>query len=71
VAVTLLSGSKNYAIQRPEWWKFEKSLSESKIFIPNESVDEGLIFLRKEGGLEEFLHTKTWEVIYMGRTTED
>ena len=31
----ILSGSKNYAIQRPEWWKFEKSLSESKIFIPN------------------------------------
>ena len=72
VAVAVLSGSeKKYAIYHPEWWKFEKSLSESKIFVPNESVDEDLVFLRKEGSQEVYLHTKTGEVVYMGRTTED
>ena len=71
VAAARLSGCEVNIIDKPEGWEFEGSLSATPNFVPCESVDEDLIFLRKEGDLEVFLHKKTGKEVFRGRITKD
>ena len=71
VAAARLSGCEVNIIDKPEGWEFEGSLSATPNFVPCESVDEDLIFLRKEGDLEVFLHKKTGKEVFKGRAIED
>lgn len=68
VAACHLSGSEDNTIITPEGWKFEESLSAKHTFVPNESVDENLKFLRSEDGMDVFLNLRTGKKVYIGRT---
>ena len=60
--------SEDNTIITPEGWKFEGSLSAKHTFVPNESVDENLKFLRSEEGMDVFLNLKIGKEVYTART---
>jgi hypothetical protein len=70
VAACRLIGSAERKLATPEGWCFEESLSASYGFIPSGAEDKGLVFLRREPGLDVFLSRLTGKEVYIGRTSE-
>ena len=68
VAACRLKGSQIPSLYTPDGWKFETSLSASYGFVPNESIERSLIFLRRKGSVDVFLNTLTNQEVYVGRT---
>ena len=52
----------------PPGWEYDKSLSSSYGFVPNEHIEKGLKFLRHENGLDVYLNPLTGEEVFVGRT---
>lgn len=68
VAAARLAGGAETSLVSPPGWEYERSLSRSFGFVPNEAADRSLIFLRHENGLDVYLNTLTGEEVYVGRS---
>lgn len=53
----------------PEGWKFEGSLSDKPGFAADNTMDDRLKFLRREGGLDVYLDLRTGKEVFTGRPT--
>lgn len=67
VAVCRLCGSTESALITPDVWKYEGSLSHSRVFVPSGDKSEIIRFLRNEGNTDVYLNTLTGEEVYIGK----
>ncbi len=51
----------------PQGWTYEKSLSRSNVFVPNDEISKKLKFLRREGKVEVYQNLETGKEVYMAR----
>lgn len=70
VAACRLEGSTQSIVVTPEGWTFEKSLSASFGFAPNEHVENSLRFLRHECGLDIYENKLTGREVSIGLTDQ-
>ena len=61
--------SESMQIATPNGWQYEKSLSKSYSFVPNEEVNQKLRFLRHENGMDVYLDLETGKDMYLGRAS--
>lgn len=64
-----LVGNKSLDLVTPIDWVYERSLSASFNFVPNEDVDQRLQYLRNENGIDVFLDHKTGKEVFIARTS--
>ncbi len=70
VAACRLTGSKISDLITPLDWQFEKSLSSTYAFVPNEHAKKGMQYLRHENGLDVYHNPLTGKNAFVGRTGE-
>jgi len=68
VAACWLKGSKSKRIFFPIGWTYEKSLSASFAYVPNEHLQKAIKFLRHENGIDVYLNPLTGKEYFVGRT---
>lgn len=68
VAASRLVGSTQMVVITPEGWTFEKSLSSSFGFVPNEYIDKSLTFVGNRDRLDVYLNRLTGKEVFIGRT---
>lgn len=68
VMAARLKGSKQSLVYTPDEWTFERSLSRSFGYVPEEHWDKSLTFLRHENGLDVYENVLTGAEVYVGRT---
>lgn len=68
VAACRRTGSQIMTIAHPLGWNFETSLCANSGFIPTEDIQNDLVYLRHENGLDVYYNTKTGKEVYLGRT---
>ena len=69
VAACRLVGSTQSVVITPEGWSFEKSLSSSFGFVPNEQDGKSLTFLRHQDGMDVYHNRLTGKEVFIGRTS--
>ena len=69
VAACRLTESTQSVVVTPEGWTFEKSLSSSFGFVPNEHLGKSLTLKRDEDGLEVYHNRLTGKEVFVGRTS--
>jgi hypothetical protein len=69
VAACRLVGSTQSVVITPEGWSFEKSVSSSFGFVPNEQGEKSLTFLRYQDGMEVYHNRLTGKEVFSGRTS--
>lgn len=68
VTACKLKGCRSKTIIFPYGWEYNKSLSRSYGFVPDEHIEKSLKYLRHENGLDVYLNKLTGEEVYIGRT---
>ena len=68
VAACRRTGSQIMEISYPLGWNFDTSLSANSGFIPTEDIQDDLVYLRHENGLDVYYNMKTGKEVYIGRT---
>lgn len=68
IAAGIHMPAKEMTLATPDGWTYEGSLSANFKFVKNEEMQEKLIFLRSEGGLDVYLDHSTGKELYIGRT---
>ncbi len=66
VLAVRLKGSRQQLVYTPDEWTFERSLSRSFGFAPEEHVDRSLTFVRHENGLDVYLNAVTSTEVCVG-----
>ena len=64
-----LVGSKFEKVAVYGGWHYERSLSRQFGFVPGDSVERCLKFLRHDKGMDIYLNLQTGEEVYVGRDT--
>ena len=67
VSAARLAGSQSLDVVTPEGWEFSESLSAKFGFVPNEHIEKGLQFLRREDGLDVYWNPLTKSEVFIGR----
>jgi hypothetical protein len=65
-----LLGESRDCLVTPDGWKYEGSLSQTFIFVPDGELEKSLHFLRHEDGCDVFLNVLTGREVYLARTGE-
>lgn len=68
VAACRYVGSEIYEVSTPEGWQYEDSLTTNHTYMPDDKMDEQLLFLRTERNTDFYLSATTGEVVGIGRT---
>jgi hypothetical protein len=68
VSAAQLRGTTRRQVFFPEGWIYEGSLSQKFGFVPTETEQKSLRFLRHEQGLDVYLNLMTGKEVYVGRT---
>jgi len=68
VAACRAPGSTVNMLIHPDWWQYEGSLSQTFGFVPEDSPENGLTFLRRENSVDVYHNSLTGKEVYIGRT---
>ena len=69
VSACRAAGSTVNMLIHPDWWQYQGSLSQTFGFVPEDSPENGLTFLRRENNVDVYHNSLTDKEVYIGRTT--
>jgi len=69
VVAARLKGSQEKNLVCPGGWNYERSMSKTHLFVPNEKRNTDLELIGEENGVQIYRNKKTGEKVYAGRTS--